>query len=47
MKSKIPPGKTKISNKTHSEQYCSYNEEGANKACGCIGEQANQLCMIF
>ena len=47
MKSKIPPGKTKISNKTHSEQYCTYNEEGANKACGCIGEQANQLCMIF
>ena len=42
-----PPGKTKNSNKIYNENYCSYNEEGASKACGCIGEQANQLCMIF
>ena len=47
MNPKIPPGKVKTSNKVHNEQFCNYNEEGANKACGCIGEQVNQLCIIF
>ena len=47
MKSKVPPGKTKASNKNFKEQYCAYNEDGENKACGCIGEQTNHLCMIF
>ena len=47
MNPKIPPGKVKTSNKVYNEQFCNYNEEGANKACGCIGEQVNQLCMIF
>jgi hypothetical protein len=47
MKQKIPPGKVKTSSKTYNEEYCNYNEEGNSRACGCIGEQANQLCMIF
>ena len=47
MKPTIPPGKTKISNKSYKDQYCNYYEEGESKAYGCIGEQANQLCLIF
>ena len=47
MKLKFPPGKSKTSHMSYNNQYCNMDEEGANKACGCIGEQVNGLCGIF
>jgi hypothetical protein len=46
MRAKYPPGKPKSIPRTYND-YCNYDEEGANKICGCIGEQSNGLCFIF
>ena len=43
---KRPPGKPQISRRDIND-YCNYDEEGANKICGCIGEQSNGICSIF
>jgi hypothetical protein len=46
-KIKIPPGKSRTNHINYSNQFCNYDEEGNSKPCGCIGEQANALCLIF
>ena len=43
---KRPPGKPQTSTRNYND-YCNYDEEGANKICGCIGEQSNGICFIF
>ena len=43
---KLPPGKPKSIRGSYNN-YCNYDEEGANKICGCIGEQSNGICSIF
>ena len=43
---KRPPGKPQTSRRDFND-YCNYDEEGANKICGCIGEQSNGICTIF
>ena len=45
-RSKIPPNKMNPIPRTYND-YCNYDEEGANKICGCIGEQSNDICSIF
>ena len=46
IKTKLPSGKSKSMHRPYND-YCNYDEEGANKICGCIGEQSNGLCSIF
>ena len=46
IRTKLPPGKPKSMHRPYND-YCNYDEEGANKICGCIGEQSNGLCSIF
>ena len=43
---KRPPGKPQTARKDFND-FCNYDEEGANKICGCIGEQSNGICYIF
>ena len=45
-RSKVPPGKSRSIPRTYND-YCNYDEDGANKICGCIGEQSNGICSIF
>ena len=46
MRPKLPPGKPKSIRRSYNN-YCNYDEDGANKICGCIGEQSNGICSIF
>ena len=43
---KRPPGKPQTARRDFND-FCNYDEEGANKICGCIGEQSNGICYIF
>ena len=45
-KKKYPPRKPKTIPRAYND-YCNYDEDGATKICGCIGEQSNGLCLIF
>ena len=45
-RSKIPPNKMNPIPRTYND-YCNYDEEGANKICGCIGEQSDGVCSVF
>ena len=47
IKTRLPPGKTKINLISYGNRFCDIDTDGTKKACGCIGEQANELCLIF